>query len=262
MFSKEIKIAAVSAYLSGIPQSQIRQKYHIKGSATLYNWVHLIQTLGLAGVENKIMTINGLLCTAFNRLTKKYNAYAGTVGHIAPNRVKRRFTTDCPCQKVLTDVTELRWGAGSIAERAYFTAFIDVYNGEILTWNIGLHPTVEFVTKPLDELLKQRSERHYRMTIHSDQGCQYQNRDYVSRLAHNRVFQSMSRKATNIDNAMAESIFHILKVGTVDNNHYQSYDELKTAITDYVYYYNKWIKTKLAGKTPVQYRYLFDQLAA
>ena len=211
----------------------------------------------------KIMTINGLLCTAFNRLTKKYNSYVGTVGHIAPNRVKRRFTTDRPCQKVLTDVTELRWGAGSIAERAYFTAFIDVYNGEILTWNIGLHPTVEFVTKPLDELLEQRSERHYRMTIHSDQGFQYQNRDYVSRLAHNRVFQSMSRKATCLDNAMAESIFHIIKVGTVHNNHYQSYDELKSAVTDYVYYYNnKRIKTKLAGKTPVQYRYLFDQLAA
>lgn len=53
MFSKEIKIAAVSAYLSGMPQSQIRRKYHIKGSATLYNWVHLIQTLGLEGVKNQ-----------------------------------------------------------------------------------------------------------------------------------------------------------------------------------------------------------------
>ena len=73
----------------------------------------------------------------------------------------------------------------------------------------------------------------------------------------------MSRKATCLDNAMAESIFHILKVGTVHNNHYQSYDELKSAITNYVYYYNnKRIKTKLAGKTPVQYRNLSDQLAA
>ncbi|MBJ7689265.1 IS3 family transposase [Weissella confusa] len=37
---------------------------------------------------------------------------------------------------------------------------------------------------------------------------------------------------------MAESISHILKVGKVHNNHYQSYDELKSAITNYVYYYN------------------------
>ncbi|GEB40997.1 hypothetical protein Llac01_03370 [Leuconostoc lactis] len=34
------------------------------------------------------------------------------------------------------------------------TALINVYNGEILTWNIDLHPTVEFVTKLLDKLLK------------------------------------------------------------------------------------------------------------
>ncbi|MBJ7642008.1 IS3 family transposase, partial [Weissella confusa] len=37
----------------------------------------------------------------------------------------------------------------------------------------------------------------------------------------------------------------------------------KSAITNYVYYYNnKRIKTKLAGRTPVQYRNLSDQLAA
>ncbi|MBJ7687389.1 IS3 family transposase, partial [Weissella confusa] len=121
----------------------------------------------------KIMKMNGLLCTAFNRLTRKYNSYVGTVGHISPNRVNRRFTTDRPYQKVLTDVTEVRWGSGTMAERAYFTAYIDVYSGEILTWNINLHPTVEFVTKPLDELLQNRPELNYRMTIHSDQGFQY-----------------------------------------------------------------------------------------
>lgn len=47
---KKIKIAVVSAHLSGMTQSQIRQKYHIKASATLYNWIHLVQTLGLAGI--------------------------------------------------------------------------------------------------------------------------------------------------------------------------------------------------------------------
>ncbi|NKY90810.1 IS3 family transposase, partial [Weissella thailandensis] len=65
------------------------------------------------------------------------------------------------------------------------------------------------------------------------------------------------------DNAMAESFFHLLKVGTVHNNHYQNYDELKSAVNNYIYYYNnKRIKTKLAGKTLVQYRSLSDQLVA
>ena len=44
---------------------------------------------------------------------------------------------------------------------------------------------------------------------------------------------------------------------------YQNYDELNSSITNYVYYYNnKRIETKLAGKTPVQYRHLSDKLAA
>jgi len=48
------------------------------------------------------------------------------------------------------------------------------------------------------------------MTIHSDQGFQYQNFEYVSRLKTNRVFQSMSRKATRLDNATAESILKVV----------------------------------------------------
>ncbi|WP_084007688.1 IS3 family transposase [Leuconostoc mesenteroides] len=54
-------------------------------------------------------------------------------------------------------------------------------------------------------------------------------------------------KATCLDNAMAESTFHILKAETVQTNHHESYDELKSATANYVYYYNKQIKTKLVG---------------
>ncbi|WP_164508365.1 IS3 family transposase, partial [Companilactobacillus kedongensis] len=38
---------------------------------------------------------------------------------------------------------------------------------------------------------------------------------------------------------------------------------LKKGVDEYVYYYNnKRIRTKLAGKTPVEYRDLSDQLVA
>lgn len=142
-------------------------------------------------------------------------------------------------------------------------AYIDVYSGEILTWNIDLHPTVEFVTKPLDELLQNRPELNYRMIIYYDLCFQYQNYEYVSRLTNNRVFQSMSRKATCLDNAIAESIFHILEVATVHNHRYHSYDELKSDITDYGYYLNNnRIQTKLVRNIRVQYRNISDQLAA
>ena len=78
-----------------------------------------------------------------------------------------------------------------------------------------------------------------------------------------RVFQSMSCKATYLDNAVAESIFHILKVGTVHNYQYKNYEELESAIINYVDYYNqRRIKTKLVGMSPVKYREYTSQLAA
>jgi len=211
----------------------------------------------------RIMKKYDLLCHAFEKKTRKLNTYRGTVGKVAKNMLNRRFLTDRPYQKIVTDVTEIRWGNETTNERAYFTAYIDIYSGEITTWNISLSPTVEFVMKPLNELIMIRPDLDYRMTIHSDQGFHYQNKRYVKKLKKNRIFQSMSRKATCLDNAVAESIFHILKVGTTLNYKYDTYEGLKKGVDEYVYYYNnKRIRTKLAGKTPVEYRDLSDQLVA
>ena len=211
----------------------------------------------------KLMQDNSLLCTAFKKKSRKYNSYRGTVGKVSKNILNRRFYTNRPYQKIVTDVTELRWGNQTTSERAYFTSFVDLFNSEILAWNISLHPTVDFITKPLEQVLNNRPNLSYRMTIHSDQGFQYQNYEYVSRLKTHKVFQSMSHKATCLDNAVAESSFHILKVGTVHNHYYENYEELKHAVSDYVTYYNnERIKTKLAGMSPVNYRIHTSQKAA
>ena len=211
----------------------------------------------------RIMRENGLLCHDYDRKTKKYNSYKGTVGRTAPNLLNRHFKTDRPYQKVVTDVTELRWGKQSTKERAYFTAYIDLFNSEVLQWSISLHPTVEFVTEPLERLVNQRPSLGYRMTIHSDQGFQYQNYCYTEILKSTKVFQSMSRKATCLDNACAESFFHILKVGTVHNHNYATYEQLKVAVKEYIAYYNhKRIKIKLAGMSPIECRKHTDQKVA
>ena len=52
IFSKEIQIAAVEEFLSGVSQSIIRRKYRIKGSATLYNWVECIKNQGSVAVKD------------------------------------------------------------------------------------------------------------------------------------------------------------------------------------------------------------------
>jgi len=75
---------------------------------------------------------------------------------------------------------------------------------KILEWAIDCRPIVEFVTQPVESLVKQRPNLAYRMTVHADQGFQYQDCRFINILKQAQIFQSMSRKATCLDNAVAE----------------------------------------------------------
>ncbi len=202
------------------------------------------------------------LCRAFNRQKRKYNSYKGTVGRIAANRLHRRFKTDRPYQKLVADVSEFRYGSMSQSERVYLEPILDLFSGEVLAFNISNHPTVEFVVKPLKEAIKRLPNLKYRTTVHTDQGFQYQHQNWQQVLKDHRIFQSMSRKATCLDNAVIESFFHIMKVEVMDE-HFEDKDSLVQAMTDWIDFYNKRrIKTKLNGKSPKKHRELTVQKVA
>lgn len=46
---------------------------------------------------------------------------------------------------------------------------MDVFSGEILSYRISPASTLDIAVKPLEELIEQRPELDYRMTVHSDQ---------------------------------------------------------------------------------------------
>ena len=210
----------------------------------------------------RIMHDHDWLCRAFNRQTRKYNSYKGSVGKVAPNRLKRRFKTDRPYQKLVADVSEFRYGNMSQNERIYLEPILDLFSGEVLAFNISDRPTVKFAIKPLKEVLEQLPKLAYRTTVHTDQGFQYQNQAWQGTLKKHRVFQSMSRKATCLDNAAMESFFHIMKAEIMDE-HFENKESLAIAMTSWIDFYNKRrIKTKLNGKSPVKYRELAVQKAA
>ena len=56
----------------------------------------------------RIMQKRNLQVTSFTRKSRKYSSYKGRVGTIAPNRIKRRFHTHIPHQKITTDTTEFK----------------------------------------------------------------------------------------------------------------------------------------------------------
>lgn len=65
----------------------------------------------------------------------------------------------------------------------------------------------------------------------------------------------MSRKGNCLDNSPMENFFAILKQEMYYGNTFQSYDELKMAIENYIMYYNtKRIKKRLNWLSPIDYR--------
>ncbi|TMU84280.1 IS3 family transposase [Bacillus sp. BHET2] len=209
----------------------------------------------------RIMRELGLKCVKFMRKSRKYNSYKGKVGKVVKNRLNRRFSTSVPLQKLVTDITEFK----CLGDRKlYLNPILDLYNGEILAFDIKQKPTLDLVIEPLKETIEiVKKHATYRTTIHSDQGWHYQHNQWVKTLKENKVFQSMSRKATCADNASMENFFGILKQEMYYGERLVSYEELKKRIEDYIHWYNhKRSKEKLAGLSPVEYRTQSCQSAA
>jgi transposase InsO family protein len=195
------------------------------------------------------------------RKSRKYNSYKGKVGKVAKNRISRRFSTPIPLQKLVTDMTEFKCLG---EEKLYLNPILDLYNGEVIAFGIRKRPTLDLVMEPLKEsigLIKNHAT--YRTTIHSDQGWHYQHNHWVKTLKANKIFQSMSRKATCADNASMENFFGILKQEMYYGEKLVSYEELKRRIEEYIYWYNnERSKEKLTGLSPVEYRTQSSQSAA
>lgn len=209
----------------------------------------------------RLMQELGLKCVKFMRKSRKYNSYKGNVGKVAKNRLARRFSTPIPLQKLVTDITEFKCLG---EEKLYLNPILDLYNREIIAFEIKKRPTLDLVMKPLKETIEIiKSRATYRTTIHSDQGWHYQHNQWVRTLKKNNVFQSMSRKATCADNAPIENFFGILKQEMYYGEELVSYEELKRRIEEYIYWYNhERSKEKMDGLSPVEYRTQSIQSAA
>ncbi len=91
--------------------------------------------------------------------------------------------------------------------------------------------------------------------LHTDQGWQYQMKEYQKLLKEHNITQSMSRKGNCLDNSIIENFFGKLKIEMYYNETFSSINELIRCIHEYIdYYNNERIKLKLKGLTPTQYR--------
>ena len=86
------------------------------------------------------------------------------------------------------------------------------------------------------------------LILHSDQGWQYQHKQYQRLLKEKGIRQSMSRKGNCLDNAVIENFFGLLKSELLYLQEFQSMEHFKRELIEYLdYYNNRRIKAKRKG---------------
>lgn len=184
----------------------------------------------------------------------KYRSYKGDVGKVAPNIINRNFYAEAPNKKWTTDVTQINIAS----EKLYLSPVLDMFNGEIIAYDISKSPNLEQIYNMLDKAFS-CVDKISGLILHSDQGWQYQHFGYRQRLQEKGVIQSMSRKGNCLDNSPAENFFGIMKTELLYAEKFESTEVFIKALEEYIYYYNNYrIKLKLNGKSPVKYQTLYQ----
>ena len=182
---------------------------------------------------------------------KKYRNY-GEYLHRYPNLLNRDFHADRPNQKWVTDISYIKTMQGTL----YLSVIRDLYDNSIVAYKTGTEQNVNLVLSTISAA-KKKEKVTAELQLHSDQGFQYTSHSYFKLTQSYSITPSMSRKGNPYDNALAENFFSILKTECIYRTKLKTYEEAKSLIDEYIYFYNHerlQLKTKL---TPLEKRNQF-----
>ncbi len=182
----------------------------------------------------RIMKKYGLLSTSLH--SKKMSVlYKGVKPY--RNLVNQNFNTfEQPDQCWCIDITKLDSDQGS---RQYLCAIIDLFDRSIVSYKIYAAQTVRLVRETIESALRKvKPEIPPSIILHSDQGNVFKSSVLKRFLNNTPITQSMSKKATPVDNAVIESFFANLKKECIYISDLETNEDVVLAVIDYIYYYN------------------------
>jgi transposase InsO family protein len=147
--------------------------------------------------------------------------------------LQRDFEAKAPNQKWLADMTYVPTDEGWL----YLALVLDLYARKVVGWAMSETMPQELTLCALDVALGWR-EPVAGLVHHSDRGSQYAADDYRKKLKARGITVSMSRKGDCWDNAPMESVNGTLKVECVHDVHFETRDQARQAIVEYIGYYN------------------------
>jgi putative transposase len=196
----------------------------------------------------RLMRSNGIAAK-----TKRKFRITTVSGHnqpAAPDLVNRRFEVDKPNRLWSSDITYIWTKEGWL----YLSVILDVCGRRIVGWSVNQRLTKELVIEAFRRAVRQRTPVPG-MIFHSDQGSQYASGEFRKLLRQHGVRASMGSKGDCYDNAIAESFFHTLKIELVYFENYQSREEARLSIFEYIemFYNRKRRHSAIGYKTPVDF---------
>ena len=139
-------------------------------------------------------------------------------------------------------------------EKLYLSPVLDLCSSDLVSYTISERPVLSMVTTMLEKAFEKIPD-NTNLILHSDQGWQYQHKQYQRMLREKGIRQSMSRKGNCLDNAVIENFFGLLKSELLYLQDFESMEHFKRELIDYLdYYNNRRIKAKLKGLPPAVHR--------
>lgn len=169
---------------------------------------------------------------------------------VAPNRLDQNFVTEGPDQVWTADITYLATDEGWL----YLAVVLDLYTRQIVGWAMRERMTKELVIDAL-RMAWFRRRPQPGLIHHSDRGSQYCSHDFQKQLGDYGMLASMSRKGNCWDNAPSESFFNSLKNERVHGVRYQTRDEARADVFEYIeIFYNRSRRhSALGGISPASF---------
>ena len=193
----------------------------------------------------------------FSRIKRKFVVTTNS-NHtlaIAENKLNRNFTADRPNRKWAADITYIPTKMGWL----YLAVVMDLFSRRIVGWSMSDTIDSVLVQSAMRMALGRRNP-DAGVIHHSDRGVQYASEDFQELLKDNKAVCSMSRKGNCWDNACVESFFGSLKNEWVKGKIYESFEDGKKDIFNYIeIFYNRKRRHKTLGYvSPVVYEEMYE----
>jgi len=231
--------------------TQIRTCYVASGGTYGSPWIH--RDLQDSGETCSVHRVARLMRQ--NRLRaqigyKRRYIAGGKLAKVAPNRLNRVFEASSPNQAWVCDITYIRTHEGFL----YLAVVVDLFSRRVVGWSMQNTMSRDLVLQALLSAVWRRRPASS-VLVHSDQGSQYGSRDYLDFLKEHGLEPSMSRRGNCLDNAVAESFFATLKKLRIRNRVYDTRDEARADVFDFIeMFYNSTKRhSHVGGMSPIQF---------